>query len=72
MITAQFILAVEKANKALREQVCRLQRTTEAEQDGTIGNLIRTAIEDDLQTADLLDGWVTRAKKEIGMKSIPE
>lgn len=65
--TKEFIAAVEKGSQSLREKAREAERMPVAEQDGRIGDLVRESIEKDHQTADLLDGWLVRARKELGI-----
>lgn len=65
-ITKGFITAVELGANALRSNADAAEQEDEAKADTNIGRIVRTAIEESRQSADMLYGWSDRARAEIG------
>ena len=68
-ITKRFIECVAHSSEALRDKAFKAEQEPEAKADTEVGRIVRNMIEQYRQEADLLDGWLPRAKKELGMEN---
>lgn len=64
-ITHEFIKAVTEGARELRDAADELESNEHCREEGTVGEVIREAVESKRQTADLLTGWVERIERKI-------
>lgn len=61
-ITPDFMSAIDRAIRSLRNKADILEQQKECQLDNKIGQFLRIEIEESRQTADLLNGWLIRAR----------
>ena len=70
--TKAFIIAVEMGAQDIRSAVRDCEKeVAEKHPGGNAGPIISRALEEKRQTADLLEGWAIRARKELGIEPKP-
>lgn len=60
IVTKEFVLAVVEGIQALRRQAQVLADEPQFANDDGVGRILRTQQENNLQSADILAGWVRR------------
>lgn len=63
-ITKGIIAAIEKGVAAIYSRADEIEREPDYIKDNSVGRILRLAVEEDRQAADMLAGWLKRVIKE--------